>query len=707
MDRHLTDEQFQLLSSSPLLVVRKVADITLFTPTTFTSTSSEMLFECQNNDQVEVMLKEVAHYLRPVGHYLGQIEYNHTMTVQLKLTKYGKPVSNEIVHVFPDSATESDSIPSGGVQTETTATTDEDGLASFIFRVVEKILPPRKFSTNITCPNHQPPDITEAPIEGQIYFFNYNTSATPNTSTQFQQLLTPINRIAIVGFSYFEAPEKPNWIEHVQLIFKQYEHLYPVMKDFIHLGNYTQVTLTHNLNMIRFAMSRDINHPNYMPVTRDLSPTKRNMILKWLKQKPKPMYDGSMEKKMQDSDMYPRCNICHGAEEIQEQYYTNLYQRVMKHTKSNFFIRPLFKLGVQKTSLRSMGEICTVKKLKQQLQHAIELEFSTIPPYITTLYSIVSGENEEIHKRIRSILIQEMQHLTQAANILIAIGGKPQIDGKEHAPTYPGNLPGGVLPNLVVTLEKLSTEYVSKVLMGIEVPHNTSLDSDHPLIFNDTIGQFYKEIEVCFHYLNEHGNIFFKPENEKHQIKWPWDAPTVGKVQIVTNHKTAIKAIHNIVEQEEGATPLDPSQGSSVTKPPFLSHFYNFEEIVCHKSLILNDHDKFCFNGNPIPFNQSGVWPMQPNPGKKNIPLDTKCYTAARSFHNAYRALLRKLQDVFDGHPDDLKDVIAMMYTLAAHGHKVMTTKLNDNSEETCGPVWDYEWDESYMGIAEDTKVAY
>ena len=705
VDRDLDVEYHDLLKFSPLLVVRK-----LFGPSmndqSFFATSSEILLECENIGRAfEVMLREPSHFLRPMGQYLGKIEYNHTMIVELKLTNFGQPVANEIVRVFEAEDTKSDSIPSGGVQTETTATTNKDGIASFLFRAVVKILPPRKYSNNITCNNIQPPNnITEAPIEGQLYTFNYNSSGTPNSSIQFNQLLTSINQIAIVGSSYFEAPEKPNWIEHIQPIFKQYEHLYPVMKDFIQLGNYTQVTLTHNLNMIKFAMSRDINHPNYMPVTRDLSTTKRKMILQWLDQKPKPLYTSNvpMDEKILDTYMHARCDICHGAEEIQDLYYQNLYTRKMEPTLTTFHIRPLFKLGVKNSktsSLRSMSETCTVMALQQQLQNAIQLEFATIPPYITTLYSIKEGTNEEIHKRIRSIVIQEMQHLTQAANILIAIGGKPKIDGKEYAPNYPGFLPGGVLPNLKITLEKLSIQYVKDVLMGIEVPHNISLDSDHEEIFNDTIGQFYKEIEVCIDHLKDD---IFKDSNVAHQIMWPWNAPTVGRVLIVNDYHTAIKAIQHIVEQGEGASPLDPSMGNSVTTAPFFSHFYNFEEIVCQKHLVLNSDDRFCFNGDNIPFSSSEVWPMQSNPGKTKVPQNSKCYIAARSFHYAYRALLRKLQEVFDGDTHGLKDAIAIMYTLAVHGHKTMRTKLEDNSDETCGPVWDYEWDERYEVSAED-----
>ena len=60
------------------------------------------------------------------------------------------------------------------------------------------------------------------------------------------------------------------------------------MCPIVQLRSYRSVTLPYNLNQIQLAMSLDVNHPSYLPVTRGLSPTKRNVILQWLKN---PIYD--------------------------------------------------------------------------------------------------------------------------------------------------------------------------------------------------------------------------------------------------------------------------------------------------------------------------------------------------------------------------------------------------------------------------------
>ena len=72
--------------------------------------------------------------------------------------------------------------------------------------------------------------------------------------------------------------------------------------------------------------------------------------------------------------------------------------------------------------------IRTVEDLREHLQWAIELEHSTLPPYLTALYSIKDGHNAEAAEVIQSVFLEEMLHMTLAANILNAVGGAPEID---------------------------------------------------------------------------------------------------------------------------------------------------------------------------------------------------------------------------------------------------------------------------------------
>src|SRR5580698_6425575 len=87
------------------------------------------------------------------------------------------------------------------------------------------------------------------------------------------------------------------------------------------------------------------------------------------------------------------------------------------------------------------GSIRTHRELQHHLATAIQLELSTIPPYLCALYSIKSGTNAEAVRIIRSVVVEEMLHMILACNILNAIGGELAVNRKGFIPTYPGKLP--------------------------------------------------------------------------------------------------------------------------------------------------------------------------------------------------------------------------------------------------------------------------
>src|SRR4051794_4589696 len=70
------------------------------------------------------------------------------------------------------------------------------------------------------------------------------------------------------------------------------------------------------------------------------------------------------------------------------------------------------------------------------LQTAIELELSTIPPYLVALLSIRNTANREAADLIRGTMIEEMLHLALVANVLNAVGGTVQL-GPDNIPSYP------------------------------------------------------------------------------------------------------------------------------------------------------------------------------------------------------------------------------------------------------------------------------
>ena len=100
----------------------------------------------------------------------------------------------------------------------------------------------------------------------------------------------------------------------------------------------------------------------------------------------------------------------------------------------------------------------------------MEVEHATIPPYMTALATLMTGNNSDIQKRLRDVFIQEMFHLALAANILNAVGGKPSLNYSGFIPDYPSVLPGGLHPKLIVPIKKFTRPLVKDVFSMIEQP---------------------------------------------------------------------------------------------------------------------------------------------------------------------------------------------------------------------------------------------
>ena len=376
----------------------------------------------------------------------------------------------------------------------------------------------------------------------------------------------------------------------------------------------------------------------------------------------------------------------------QDNYFKNLINEegCKAHVKdAKYLPRALFGSQVAQTTLSNFlneqhdPPVCNLTNLQQQLQQAIQLEFYTIPLYSTTLYSI-TDRNSPAYQAIRDVVMQEMLHMVQAANILIAIGGKVMIDDPNFAPAYPANgLPGGVLSNLSIHLSSYNLLHVHNTFMGIELP--SSLANNTPGLC--TIGMFYKEIEQCI--INLTDDIFKEPHVDK-QVKWPWKTNNLGTVYIINDTDSAIKGIEEIVEQGEGAGPLDPNEIDT----GMYAHFYRFEELVCQKRLIKckDDKDSYAYDGDPIVYDKLEVYPMIDDPIKDSFQANTHCYVCAKAFHRVYRNLLQLMQEVFNGEPEKITEAVDLMETLQVYAKRCISTPY-EGTGYNCGPVWDYEWE--------------
>src|SRR5215212_10004675 len=87
--------------------------------------------------------------------------------------------------------------------------------------------------------------------------------------------------------------------------------------------------------------------------------------------------------------------------------------------------------------------ITTIEQLHRYLYAALQLEHATIPPYLTGLYSLHPQTNSAAQHILRVVAVEEMLHLSLAANVLNAVGGTPDLTGADFVPQYPTYLPDG------------------------------------------------------------------------------------------------------------------------------------------------------------------------------------------------------------------------------------------------------------------------
>lgn len=643
------------------------------------------------NHRVQIILQEYAYFVRPVGYYIGFLEkdLNPTSSQSVYVTRYGQPVPGmEIVarQFDPTGPPDEGVVPVSG-----TAVTEKDGIAEFTFKWnggdtdATRIPKDRKYYDDPCLPSdHFKKHNGTLPIDGQIYNFYYCPSFEKVNCSNYTYIPTFFLAYSEAEYSNERAL---TWVDDVKVILSQYALVSPMMTKILNLANYTEVVLHKDIMTMVLSIT-DLDDPAYMPTTRDLSLAKRNMILKWLEN---PLFNSTGNKtgKLEE----PTCVF--PEETLPIMVSAPFVPPSTRCTGPLFFsespdvgdprLRRIAALSpsADQVSIYKPLQNCTAKsipELMDKLEVAVQLEWATIPVYLTSLYSIVENCNFEIYELIQSVVVQEMLHMTQAANILIAMGGRPLIDDSDFTPKFPGPLPGSVLPGLVATLERLSIEHIHEVFMSIEVPVSR-LDTEESELL--TIGRFYEEIESCIELLDdEHFQV------SKQQVKWPWK-----DLVFVDSRKSALDGIEMIISQGEGTgrlSPLDFERDS-------IAHFYKFEEIVCGCRLEKSpDNNTYSYSGPPIPFEDRGVWPMRPNPNSSTILYPSNCYTESRAFHKVYRMLLRKLQDMFDhGRSEDVNVAVQLMEALEGHGKKLMWTKFNPDGPDNyhmCGPVWEYDW---------------
>ena len=204
-------------------------------------------------------------HVRP-DQLFARISPEGTANIQIYASKFGERLANEQVAVSYDaSGLRPGSTPATPVGTPTQALTfpgtfktDSNGAAT------------------LTLTAHDPGNRRRF-IDGQIYGVRCALQQAAHGSGAYRNRL---DFVSVLVWNSFTPSSGLTWWDDIQPILHQYANLYPFMKNFLDLGDYDSVV--DNIANLQQVFSLPETNPHYMPVTRDLSPAKRQAILNWL-----------------------------------------------------------------------------------------------------------------------------------------------------------------------------------------------------------------------------------------------------------------------------------------------------------------------------------------------------------------------------------------------------------------------------------------
>lgn len=308
-----------------------------------------------------------------------------------------------------------------------------------------------------------------------------------------------------------------------------------------------------------------------------------------------------------------------------------------------------------------MGLKAKKKAVQEKLQKAVELELATIPPYLTAVFSIHQDANREAANIIRSVFMEEMLHLTLAANILTATGGAVAL-GEKNIPRYPLTLEfedGETFMDreFEVDLARFSRSTMH-TFMQIELPkweeeeEGLSPKGDFK-VDGYTIGDFYESIRTELEDLcNEFGEEKVFNGNHANQIDENYYWKGGGKPIVVKSMKNASDAIDEIIEQGEGASgSLFDGDHKKFGQMEEVAHYYRFSEIFYGKYYKHDDDPQKPPTGEDLAVEYDAVYPIKRNCHSSDFEKGSELWTLNNEFNRRYSLMLQQLEAGFRGNP--------------------------------------------------------
>ena len=257
------------------------------------------------------------------------------------------------------------------------------------------------------------------------------------------------------------------------------------------------------------------------------------------------------------------------------------FQKELDKVGWDFRISPSVFIEVERQPLYGINlqpRVCnTIQDLKvsyaTHLRWAMQLELTTIPAYLAAMYCLIEVKDSDnpfakkaasARQLIKTVVIEEMLHLSLIANILTAIGARPVFYDEQAIPNYPTVLPHASASDTLITLGS-PTKSVLEAFLMIERPQTPDSDAQG----NDyrTQGQFYEYIIDITKQQPEFFPVYdncttIDPDDPRiarqllpGQGYFPHNVGTGGLVE-VKDSASALEALSVIREQGEGSDDL-------------------------------------------------------------------------------------------------------------------------------------------------------
>ena len=329
----------------------------------------------------------------------------------------------------------------------------------------------------------------------------------------------------------------------------------------------------------------------------------------------------------------------------------------------------------------------TPDELRDHLQTAVEIEWSTIPPYLCALWSIPEGRNELAATCIRDVVMEEMLHVTLVCNLLNAIGGSPRFTPRVNVPSpcpdYPTYLPHSD-DAFVVDLRPFCREAL-ETFRKIEQPAAVGAPPEPERY--ETIAQFYEAVAAS---LAEHSPGIFT-EDLAAQVGPSYYYGGGGEAFPIHNLDTANDALDVIIFQGEGIdlTIWDPDK-DVFGEHEELAHFFRFDELYKERRYVQGDTPLSGPTGDPILIDYASILPMRPNPKAEDYPAGSELRALTEECNATYSTLLRQLETAFTGMPSALIESVQTMIELQNRAIALMHVPLDDGTGQTAGPA--FQW---------------